>query len=202
MNIHAQVFVCTKVFASLEGISRGEIAGSYIFTFLRNFQTVFQWCTILHSHLQYIMVPIPLHPHQHVLLSFLLYPVSVRWYLIGSLICISPILWSPDAKNLLIGKDPDAGRDWRQKEKGVVEGEMIKEHHNSVDINLRKLWEIVKDREAWCAVHGIAKNQTTTTNTNDVEHLFSECLRVICTPHLEKCLFRSLAHSKLWNLSF
>ena len=129
MNIHAQVFVCTKVFASLEGISRGEIAGSYIFTFLRNFQTVFQWCTILHSHLQYIMVPIPLHPHQHVPLSFLLYPVSVRWYLIGSLICVSPILWSPDAKNLLIGKDPDAGRDWRQKEKRMVEGEMIKEHH-------------------------------------------------------------------------
>ena len=35
-----------------------------------------------------------------------------------------PILWPPDAKNWLIGKDPDAGEDWRQEEKGAKEGEM------------------------------------------------------------------------------
>ena len=35
------------------------------------------------------------------------------------------ILWPPDAKNWLIGKDPDAGKDWRQKEKGAAEGEMF-----------------------------------------------------------------------------
>ena len=34
------------------------------------------------------------------------------------------ILWPPDAKNLLIGKDPNAGKDWRQKEKGVAEDEL------------------------------------------------------------------------------
>ena len=32
-----------------------------------------------------------------------------------------PILWSPDAKNWLIGKEPDAGKDWRQEEKGMTE---------------------------------------------------------------------------------
>ena len=36
-----------------------------------------------------------------------------------------PILWPPDAKNWLIGKDPDAGKDWRQEEKGMTEDEML-----------------------------------------------------------------------------
>ena len=39
------------------------------------------------------------------------------------------ILWLPDAKNWLIGKDPDAGKDWRQKEKGTTEDEMVGWHH-------------------------------------------------------------------------
>ena len=38
----------------------------------------------------------------------------------------APILWPPDAKSRLIGQDPDAGKDWRQKEKGVTEDEMVK----------------------------------------------------------------------------
>ena len=41
----------------------------------------------------------------------------------------TPILWPPDAKNWLIGKDPDAGRDWGQEEKGTTEGEMAGCHH-------------------------------------------------------------------------
>ena len=40
-----------------------------------------------------------------------------------------PILWPPDAKNWLIGKDPDAGKDWRQEEKGTTEDQMIGWHH-------------------------------------------------------------------------
>ena len=40
----------------------------------------------------------------------------------------TPILWPPDAKNWLIGKDPDAGKDWRQ-EKGMAENEMVGWHH-------------------------------------------------------------------------
>ena len=40
----------------------------------------------------------------------------------------TPILWSPDAKNWLIGKDPDAGKDWRQ-EKGMTEDEIVGWHH-------------------------------------------------------------------------
>ena len=41
----------------------------------------------------------------------------------------TPILWSPDVKNWLIGKDSDAGKDWRQEEKGMTEDEMVGWHH-------------------------------------------------------------------------
>ena len=41
----------------------------------------------------------------------------------------APILWPPDAKNWLIRKDPDAGKDWRQEEKGTTEDEMVGCHH-------------------------------------------------------------------------
>ena len=41
----------------------------------------------------------------------------------------TPMLWPPDAKNWLIGKDPDAGKDWRQEEKGMTEDEMVGWHH-------------------------------------------------------------------------
>ena len=71
-----------------------------------------------------------------------------------------PILWPPDAKNWLIGKDPDAGKDWRQEEKGVTEDEM-EGITDLKDMSLSKLRELVKDQEAWCAaVHGITKSWT------------------------------------------
>ena len=41
----------------------------------------------------------------------------------------TPILWPPDAKNWLTGKDPDAGKYWRQEEKGMTEDEMVGWHH-------------------------------------------------------------------------
>ena len=41
----------------------------------------------------------------------------------------APILWPPDAKNWLIAKDPDAGKDWRQEERGMTEDEMVGWHH-------------------------------------------------------------------------
>ena len=41
----------------------------------------------------------------------------------------SPILWPPDVKNWLIGKHPDAGKDWKQEEKGMTEDEMVGWHH-------------------------------------------------------------------------
>jgi len=53
------------------------------------------------------------------------------WILIGrtEAEAEAPILWPPDAKSRLIRKDPDAGNDWRQKEKGMTEDEMVVWHH-------------------------------------------------------------------------
>ena len=53
------------------------------------------------------------------------------WIFIGKIYAEAetPILWPPDAKNWLTGKDPDAGKDWRQEEKGTTEDEMFEWHH-------------------------------------------------------------------------
>ena len=48
------------------------------------------------------------------------------WIFIGRIDAEALVLWPPDAKSQLIGKDPDAGRDWRQKEKGVAKDEMVR----------------------------------------------------------------------------
>ena len=81
----------------------------------------------------------------------------------------APILWWPDVKSQLIGKSPDAGKDWRQEEKGMTEDEMVgwqrmrwlDDITDSIDMSLSKFWKVVKDREAWhAAVHGVTKCQT------------------------------------------
>ena len=48
------------------------------------------------------------------------------WIFIGRTDFEAPIFWPPDANSRLIRKDPDAGKDWRQKEKGVVKDEMVR----------------------------------------------------------------------------
>ena len=77
----------------------------------------------------------------------------------------APILWSPDVKKWLIGKDPDAGKDWGQEENGATVGETVQWHHWLMDMSLSKLWEIVKDREAWSAVlYRVTNSQTWFSN--------------------------------------
>ena len=51
------------------------------------------------------------------------------WIFIGMTDAEAPILWPPDVKNWLIGKDPDAGKDWGQEEKGTREYEIVGWHH-------------------------------------------------------------------------
>ena len=87
--------------------------------------------------------------------------VSTKGIFIGRTDAEAPIFWPPDMKSQLIGKYPDAGKDWKQKVKGAAENEMVIWHHQFNDMSLSKLGQIAEDRGAWCALaHGVAKSRT------------------------------------------
>ena len=82
------------------------------------------------------------------------------WILIGrtDAKAEAPIFWSSAVNSWFIGKVPDTGKDWGQKEKRLSEDEMAGCHHRCNGMNLGKLWEMVRDREPWSsAVLGVAK---------------------------------------------
>ena len=79
------------------------------------------------------------------------------------------VLWPLDSKSWLIWKDPDAGKDWRQEEKGMEKGmaedETLGGITDSMNMSLNKLQEMVMDRDAWhAAVHGVTHGWVTELN--------------------------------------
>ena len=72
------------------------------------------------------------------------------WIFIGRTVAEAetPILWPLDVKNWLIGKDPDAGKDWRQEEKGMTEDKVVGWHHQLNVHEFEQTLEAVMNREA------------------------------------------------------
>ena len=64
----------------------------------------------------------------------------------------APILWPPDSKSQLFGKDPDAGKDWRQKKRELQRMRWLDSITDSLETNLSKLWQMMLDRGAWHAI--------------------------------------------------
>ena len=74
-----------------------------------------------------------------------------------------PVLWPPDVKNWLIGKDPDSGKDWRQEERGTTEDEMVGWNHQ-LDGHVIEQAVGVGDGQgglAWCSPWGRKESDMT-----------------------------------------
>ena len=89
------------------------------------------------------------------------------WIFIGRIVAEAEvsIFWSPDVMCQLIGKDPDAGKDWRPNEKGWQRMWWLDSIIHSMDMNLCKIQETVEKREAWsAAIHGVTSSRTWLSN--------------------------------------
>ena len=99
-------------------------------------------------------------------------PVNLKrnqsWIFIGKTDAETPVLWPPEANNRLIGKDSDAGKDWRQEEKGMTEDEII-----GIASLTRWAWVWASSKSWWCSPWGHkASDMTERLNWTEVGELW------------------------------
>ena len=79
----------------------------------------------------------------------------------------TPVFWSSDVNRCLIGKVPDAGKDWERRRKGHQRMRWLDGITDAMDVNLGKLWERARPRESWgTVVHGDTIELDTTEQLN------------------------------------
>ena len=95
----------------------------------------------------------------------------------------APILWPHDVKNWLIWKDPDAGKDWRQEEKGTTEDEMVGWHHRLDGHEFEQALGVDDGQGGLVlAIHGVAKSPTRLSLLNWRQMLSTFCPKLCWEP--------------------
>ena len=103
----------------------------------------------------------------------------------------TPMLWPPHAKSQLIWKDPDAGKDWRQKEKGATEDEIAGWHHWLSAHEFEQTSGDGEVKEAWrAAVHPVAKSQTWLSNWTELNNIDRIIIVYYAIELMDKCQWK------------